>query len=364
MSNITIRNMGTTFDCAMWEKMASQGVSAVVQNYTKNNRPFISLNYPETLGKDENAPAAENKKSGVGKCVYRKQVSAGDSCIFFSHRNWIADRKYGIQIFNPNSGSVTVKKLKYGYCAGWDASPAAVQFLNDTSVTSKTLASGGVWWISEESIPVDTPFSGHLLINTSGPVIVTVYLYKSKSNISGNETIYPYSSDNGLDMQVYTGDGIGYDFAKTIELTIDAVSVASNTNLSKKNYYFTTGNGNSNELTPLTLEDGTVARVGAASPRENLGNWGCTYNYTVKVVNKTSVAKTVYGFVSSYGGRVAFKSSNTAGKTLETRKSWLFLQEVIPANSTKTFDYTFMLASHGTAACHHVFSLNSIADAP
>ena len=63
---------------------------------------------------------------------------------------------------------------------------------------------------------------------------MTVYLYKSKSNISGNETIYPYSSDNGLDMQVYTGDGIGYDFAKTIELTIDAVSVASNTNLSKK----------------------------------------------------------------------------------------------------------------------------------
>lgn len=364
MANITIRNTSTALTWNLAQKMTNQGVTRTTQSYTRNSRPIIYCNYPETLGADDTAPCAENNK-----IVFQKQVTAGETNIFFSHRNHVSGRYYGIQIYNPNTGSVTVKKLKYGYAAGWDASTAAKNYLADTTEESKTILSNQVWWVKQISIPTDPTnngvFAGHLLISATQSVIVTVYLYKSLSNIDGYETIYAYPSTI-YNNAVYSGSGTGYILSKSISLSIDASSTAA-TNLAKKNYHFVTGEPahvNTSEITSLTLQNGSIAKVNASSPLNNLGNWGTQYKFTVTISNNTSASKTVYGFLGAPSARVALQSTNTAGQSLESNKTWQFLQESIPANSSKTFDYTYMLGSHGASACNHVFSLSSTAETP
>ncbi len=366
MANFTLKNATSNLNWLVKNKAEAQSLTRDTATYSRNSTPFISVNYPEEIKVLTGNTAATAES---GRCVFQKKVPAGDTNVFYSHSNYTGSFKFGIQIYNTGANPITVKKLKYGNVLGWNSYDAAKTFLDDSAITQQTISGYGNWWIKEHDIPSSSflPFCGHLLFNSTGEVIVTIYIFQKKTNISGNESIFVYPT-NGWNKDKYSGAGIGDVLSKTVNLTIDSSSVSGMSNLGKNNYWFMTGEPNNPDagadITPLTLQDGSVARYNAASPRNNLGNWGTRYVYTINIQNKTSAAKTLYGFVSSYNARVAIKSANTVGKNLETNTTWRFMEETIPAGSSKTLNYTYMLASYGCGAVSHMFSLKPDGSSP
>jgi hypothetical protein len=375
MANFTLKNTGSNLDMKIADKGNAQLVTRDQSLFTRNTGTYFFTNFPEDINSvtGSGAPFGEN-----GYCVFRKQVPSGEAYVFYSHTNKSGKAfTYGIQVYNPTGATITVKKLKYGSCTGWTgAETAAKNYLDDTTVQTQNIASGGNWWIKEHNVPASTssPFCGHLLFNTTGSAIITAYMYTNKNNLTGTETIFPYTTFppyyNPDDLKKISGTATGYRLSKTFNLTIDASSVVSATNLGRNNFWFVTSeraytdSGMLSQIPPFTLQDNTTASPTAQPPRNESSNYGAEYNFTIRVQNKTSSAKTVYGFIGSYTARVALKSSNSAAKTLETNKAWRFIEESIPANTTKEFNYTYMLGSYGCAAAQHGFSINSNFDKP
>ena len=390
MATFNIKNpySNTGFDLIA-DKASLQNLVKDQTFFGRNSgRPIVYSNYPEKINwlTGPNAPTAENDK-----CLCQREVAAGETYVFYSHNNRTGKPfKLGIQIHNPteNGKTAEVTKLKYGYGnypgTYWDAQDAAIDYLNDDPDESQPIGIGGNLWICEHAVPANSgpnlPFCGHLLFDSTVPVIVTIYIYTNQNTVTGTATMVPYNTDYinvaaGDGMGVYSGYGDGYILDRQVPLTIEnpgsnADSFNSPKNINKNNYWFMTGEPSNpdacavDELTPITIENGQIAKAGAAGTLSNVGNWGTQYNFSVTINNKLDTPKTVYGFMGSMANRVVIKSNSIAGKNLSTYQTWRFFEETIPAKTAKTFDYTYMVGSLGTSATGHMFSLSPTADAP
>lgn len=323
---------------------------------------IMHTNYPEFISDNSGYAFAEK-----GYCTNQKTYGPGYVQVFFSHHNknrtpfW-----YGIHVFNPNSESVNVKILNWGFSTGFENTLSPVYQCFDTTQQSKSIERNGNWWVLEQQIPAApsggyTPFWGIVRLYVSKPVIITTYAFKDKSSLKGTEVPYPRSLNYSDDIQVHSGYGDGYCLKKTIDLKVSSLQ-------NKDSWYFTGEHGawgrNSGELTPIHLVgENLIATPESSDDNLNqLGNWTTQYDFTVNITNDTASPKTIYGFISGNSG-----NSNPVIKTDNYISGWSDLkettvrwfQETIPANTTYTYKYTYMQASYGCPSTQHAWSLSS-----
>ena len=334
---------------------------------TRNSNPWLYSNYPEAIGKNNKGLAlAENKY------FLNQQRVSGTAEIFFSHTNYTTSRLYvRVQAFNESSSTVTVTCDNYGGSAGWGKSIDAVKDFFSWKKTEVEIASGKGKWITPElSVPAGTskngvPFTGMCRFTSSGSVIVTVYAYRSESAVDGTAKAFPYDTEHSADGDnhtyppVYSGRGTGYYL--TFNHGTKYVS-----DLLNKPYIYTsndkTGYGNNNEIIPIELvESGLTASIDAShDDLTNLGNW-CAHNFnTITFKNDTNKTYTIYGYVGSTGTCQTINYGGTVmGLTLGApNNTWRWCEVVIAPNESCTVSWQHVVASYGTGASRHEWSIN------
>ena len=144
-------------------------------NYSLNTgSKWVYCNYPEK------PTVSALGDSSYGSCCVNRQTVDGTGQIFYSYNtnDLTTDCNFGIRVYNPGSSAVTVTRTNYGHSnsktdGGWDAESVKswYRFFISTSKTFSVPAKKSVW-ISEESAPKGTIFSGNLRMTTTGSVVV------------------------------------------------------------------------------------------------------------------------------------------------------------------------------------------------
>lgn len=138
--------------------------------------------------------------------------------------------------------------------SGWQTVPRQVwsNFFQNPGGQTYTLNSGGSAWVLEGSVAAGGLFNSCLRFDSTGPVIVTVYAYKVKSNINGTATPIPYQNES-----VYSGWGSGW-FLST-NLTLTASDILSQPQQSIYHSLSNCSSGNSQEMISINLVQGGTA---------------------------------------------------------------------------------------------------------
>lgn len=348
--------------------------------YTLNTEsPWIYCNYPENV--------KEEHLGEKGYFINRQSAPTGTGQIFYEHsiREISVDCYHGIRIYNGNNSNVTFKILNYGHAnrtsrnQNLESAESWYKYFKDINAATYTIAPKKSIWICEEKIPAKTGlFTGNLRFNTSAPVVIATYVYKNKNNIPDTTTFVPYSATPGkTESKVYSGLGSGYFFTakkqtlKISEFPSDGIVNFITHARNNTNY---TINGKSgtiqHEYIPLTLvsNKNLIAKyVGNTSndPLHNLGNWCAQYYFPFTFINDTNKAVTIKcrvlsksGATNSYAmpifncnGQIYRNSIYIASSPLY----WDWNKLTIPANSSKTFDFQFILGANSTTNMEHQF---------
>lgn len=337
-------------------------------SYTlNNNSKWIYCNYPEKI--------AEAHLAEKGYCLNQVKITeSGTAQIFYSYNTQKLSSaiKFGIQIFNPNKSAVTFKKMYVGHSDSEESNGWTNCIFNTwkrffkSSSSSTSIASNGVYWCLDEEISTGRIFTGSLRFNVTGPVIVTVYAYRSRTAIDGNAVPYPYDSSLG---KQYSGYGNGY-FYTASPITIKASELKNGSIGFKTNYpnginVTVNGNSKTTDLIPITLAS-PASKTVSAENGDNLGNWGVQYAITLKLQNDTSSDVTFRGYIrtdtesedwpivvsggAAYGAKLNTASSND-------KNAWNWFEQKVKAGTTDTATYQWIL---GTNSCHmfsHIFDL-------
>jgi hypothetical protein len=254
---------------------------------------------------------------------------------------------FGVQLYNPGAGSITVTKRNSGFAAGsgasgWRTVPGQVwsNFFQSPGGQTYTLNSGSSVWVLEGSVAAGDLFNACLRLESTGPVIVTAYAYKVKSNINGTATAIPYQGE-----AQYSGWGSGW-FLST-NLTLTATDILSQPQQSVYHSLCHCSSGNSQEMIPINLVQGGTASCNQASPLHNIGNWGAQYFFSVSLVNNTSAPRQFIGYVGANpaGAFVALQSGSVVKyKLLETstERRWKWMTQTVAAQSSATIDFQFI----------------------
>lgn len=321
------------------------------------------------------------------KCLNQQTVSAGTHKIFFSYQYTRGDLPtnsyFGIQVYNPNSSSITYTENNRGYgfnsnnyLGDWiqTAGTTVHNFLSNSSSTTQTIQSNKSIWLpsSNYALPSGTNLvTGLIKFNVSGSAIITVYMYSVLSNINGKAEILEKTDGNA---KQYSGisDGIKYQ----ANITLKASELNTNprrVQTCKQTIPNLTLNGvtNTSDLRPIKLANPSSTTISSTTANQNLGNWGFPYEITLTLNNDTSSSKTFYGYVRTDAGTdksyelipVINSGSNSYWTSLESNNtsipnSWRFFSKSVNANSTYTDTFTFVNGTNGTATNSLFFRLD------
>jgi hypothetical protein len=298
-------------------------------------------------------------------------VGAGTHQIFYSYSdniNALGPFTFGIQIYNPNSSSITFQKQKDSHrdtitSLGWAQAFGGVwaDFYGSSAGNSTTIASNSVYWVRENTIPNNSIFTGNMRFTVSGNATIILYVYKNKSKINGTATAYPWSNN---DYQ-YSGYGQGY-FYTASAITLKATELTGgkyfNTNYDKG---FTSliinGQSKATDAIPLTLCTGQSVYA----PGYNLGNWAVQYSYTLNLQNNTSSSKTFEGYVRTANNKdnwLVIQSGSACkyaslGPSYGNANAWKWLTKTFAANTTYSDSYQYILGANSTQGVNHIFKV-------
>ncbi|OUQ55781.1 hypothetical protein B5E58_11735 [Tyzzerella sp. An114] len=347
-------------------------------NYTLDkNKKFIYCNYPEALKNNMFGEANANNK-----CLNQVVVPAGTHQIFFSYQyNNSSDAAktpfyFGIQIFNPNSGTLSYKQLKLGHGTNYSsdkgswagvAGETIKDYFNSSSGNTVSIGANKSYWF-EKSLPnYSGLYSGLLEFQIDKQAIVTAYIYNNKGYIDGTATIIPKTDMGGQ----YSGYSDGYKYvANTITLYASELQnrkkyiKLNSTNISNLKINNTT---NSSDLLPIHLANPSSVTVSPTTSGQNLGNWGVIYEFPIKFVNDTSSAsktfniyiKTETNNVNEYciiNSGTDTKYATLSGNTSGMYNSWKCISVEVASNKTDTFRY--VLGTNSCAGKRLVFTVS------
>lgn len=365
-----LRTIGNIYDISVSDSPIStiesgKGKGRNVLSFSsseRNSGKIVYCNYPEFIGPTKGMAFAK-----YSYCPNRQTVGPGEVQVFFSHHNRTGKNLwYGIQIYNPSnttSAYVTLKNWGFGKTFDQTISPVEA-FLTTTQEDPREITHNGVWWVLQQQIPASssyTPFCGIIRFYVNRAVTVTSYVYENISEITGNEVVFPYSTEYADDLKVYSGYGNGFILNKTIDLNIGNMQ-------SQGDVWYYTGEPSSwgrnvDEITPIYLVgENKVAKPDSSDPNlTQVGNWTTQYDFTINVTNNTGSSKRLYGFISGNS-----KGSNPVISADGKIKGWQSLgaqtrrwfNENIPTG-VSTYKFTYMQASYGAAATNHAWSLSS-----
>lgn len=332
---------------------------------------WIYCNYPEQIDPvgveppfgDIGYGTSAKPEERLGYYINQQTVS-GTVEIFFSHDVVQGDFYYGIQVYNPNGSPVTVHKTNQGAIFNsWYAEDVWTEYFHGTS-ESYLLESGGNAWILEQYIPPYSvgdmhPFSGNICMSCSQPVIVSVFAYKDKSRLSGEEEPYPYRNHAS-----YSGVGEGFFNYATIQLKASELAAADGRFF--KTCHFEAPN--TGEIVPIHLF-GTqlTASADAAEPLNNLANWGVHNQITFELINDLASDMVFCGYLQTEaaGGTAVIRAiTETQGGITSSvnggSQKWKWLEQTVPANTKDTFAIQLVMGTYGNGPLHHMFTCRSV----
>lgn len=304
------------------------------------------------------------------KCLNQVVVPAGTHQIFFSYQyNNSADAAqtpfyFGIQIFNPNSGTLSYKQLKLGHGTNYStdkgswagvAGETIKDYFSSSAKSAVTINANKSYWFEKQLPNYSGLYSGLLEFQIDKQAIA--YIYKNKGYIDGTATIIPKTDMGGQ----YSGYSDGYKYvANTVfdKLFIFKPEIFVVFNFI---YFFVFCNSLAYkvivDLLPIHLANPSNITVSPTTNQQNLGNWGVIYEFPIKFVNDTgSSSKTFNIYIKTDTGRVNeycvinsgtdTKYATLSGDTPGMYNSWKCISKTVNTNITDTFRYVL-----GTNSC-------------
>ena len=342
------------------------------------NERLLYINYPESILPTTKCFANPNDGN---KYLFRTTLKANETVqLFFSHHNRTGSNiNYAILVYNPNGGTTArVTASNFGYEHGWNSAEFDpwIDFYNG-NLTYKDITGGTSKFLLDwRNIPSSSdPFSGIMRIESNYDVTLTVYAWKgtdtSVMDGAASETQFPYSKtinysdyDENIDKapnQKYTGIGKGY------YLTTNNTVTYSDVNSKTGGVYYALANcstQNSNEIIPIAISGTSYeAKKGAASPLNNLGNWGAQYQFKTTLDNRNNSTSQTFRcyigrnyeegkFVIKHGNNIGYCSMGLSSSTVGNAYKWNFLEVTVPAG--KTEDVIFQLV-HATCSSSPIY---------
>lgn len=353
----------------------------VSYTYNSSNK-WIYCNYPENL-----LTSHFGDSTLENKCLNQVTVSAGTHTIFFSYQynngtegGATTPFNFGIQVFNPLNKTLNFRILKSGYgtnrmddYGSWAgvAGKSFVDFFDSTPQVTRSISANGSYWFGTKELQNYSGLvSGAIQFTVSSQAIITVYAYESMSNIDGNATPV-YKADNGGQ---YSGLGQGCIYtAEPITLSaraLDGSGAYFLTNYKTIPSGKVTINGTpvTSDLMPITLANPSNKTISASTANSNLGNWGLIYEIPLVLVNDTDSPVTFKGYVktdTSHVGEYCIINDNSTttkyahlkGDAEGMYNSWNWLTQTVPANSTVTGTYRYVLGTNSCGSKRHIFTV-------
>lgn len=341
-------------------------------SYNKQGGRWIYCNYPETYTTSDIVTAS-------GGYVFNKVDVSGTKPhqVFFSYQPATAMVSYfNIQIYNTGNKAITLTVTNVGIRHTADSDFSS---LPDTQLWSAT--SGESWSDffngTNQTITVPVGESRWIVQNYVKPQLAGLITGNVRFNMgdsSDTADVYVYMADTmGLsgvgkspvpyvNAKYYSGYSDGYMLAANI--VVKASELSSN-----KCLYLNYPSGIKNmtiggtsvtsDLLPITLNNGSV--ISSNTSGQNLGNWGTQYVYTLSLQNDTSVAKTfnVYlrsSVTGSYDYPVIMSGSNMKYARMQAQ-AWKWLTVTVPANTTKTDTFQYILGTNSSDKKEMIFEL-------
>ncbi len=319
-------------------------------SFTRYSGKWIYCNYPERL------PADALGDFNEGNHYLNHVVVNGPAQLFASYVNDTGyDIYFGIQLYNSGSSTISITRQNNGHrhsgtYPNWCDVEGGVwsDFFSNPDGTTFSVSPGKAVWIFEQPVPVGKFFNSMVRFQTNGPLHCFPYVYRSRANINGTATCYPWVSG----AKQYRGEGDSYFIETTINLSVSQMPY--------KYYTCSCGSGNSNEITAI-YDPCASAWRSCSSPDNNLGNWGMQYLFKVTVSNDTGSTKRVRAYVGSDGTTGAFSVINYLGTVKwccrNANEWWNWLVDDIPAGQSRTYEYQFIHAANSYAPIIHGWRL-------
>lgn len=358
----------------------ARGVNVVDIAYAKGgNRKLLFINNPEQIFSGDLGDGNYGDKT-----ILRATGVMGAYRNYFEHLNRAGFTiGYGVQLYNPNSTSITVKVNGSGYEASVNGGrPFKQMFGNYSSTgTSYTVAAGGSLWLMRKdgSVANGSFFSGVIdFVVTGNPVIINNTAYRSFSSLDGSTTYMGYvqriEPDGTYEARLYKGDSDYTEVtASNLDFNISDGDAAGILPVRYPNYNLTTGYGS-----PITRTNGWISHIppsnnanaitidmlsfsmpgwGLIDPvlksdgegkYPNLGNWGVVY--------------TTSGSVSNYGTRtrnlsINLKANPTSSARIAYRGSDGVWRDLTMAAGSNIQHYTFSVPPGGVTTFQSKFVL-------
>ncbi|QUI21017.1 hypothetical protein HZI73_01330 [Vallitalea pronyensis] len=308
---------------------ASSAIPTTV-SYSKQSGTFLYCNNPEFINEGD---LADN-----GSIIYEELIPPGDAQAIFEHLNCTNQIfKYGVQVYNPNSTTLTVKvKRKGDSTSGWNGAPAWYEFYNDTSIENITIPSGRSKWIYiSNSVSHANVVSGVIEFNVNNYAIVNFYAFRNISYAEDGSARYigfitssradwfnppNYILQNG----VYKGEAPNLPIlTETFNWSIsDSTSGYLPVKYNNKQYDMLQTNTHEQANQPnaflddifeftVPLKNGGTTYINRS---ENLANWGVQYRHNIVIKNTGSKTRTVevgvYTISNGAGKRLVMKTPN------------------------------------------------------
>lgn len=316
--------------------------------YTKySDQTMLYCNHPETV--------SSTYLGDNNYCINKATINTSEALLYASCNSGVNSvTKFVVRVYNPNSYSVTIKKVNSGFnCTNnWYPQVGTYEsFFNAVSVSNTIPAHQSVW-IEDESVLANGRFEALMKYTLTGTLVMAVYLCKNKNNIGDNPSYPPISKNE------YSGTASAFYISTSNTLAATDL-LASYYNSAFYGIFSKNFSGNSTESNPITLLQGGTASEDS-STYNNVGNYGLQYAFSTTLKNdKTSGRVKFKGYVISNpeghcagissGGvaKAMFLGTNGAGSGAGYNR-WNFCEtNAINPGKSITLDYQYMHLGRG-----------------
>lgn len=255
-------------------------------NFKRYPGTWIYCNFPENL------PAAALGDARLGNKYLNRALVFGEAELFASYVNATgSDIKFGVLLCNAGPAVAGVLRKNQGHrhsgiYPDWCDVAGGVwrDFCSRTDQEILAIPPGGSAWIFEQPVPNNKFFNSALSLKTDLPLDCYVYVYRSRANIDGTASCYPWLPEApGKAARQYRGEGCSYVIETTAGLYASRMPYR---------YYTCHCPGARDEMTPI-YDPCAAAWRSCNNSDNNLGNWGLHHLFHVVVSNDTSEAQVI-----------------------------------------------------------------------
>lgn len=380
----------------MIQTLSAASSSNISLNYTLDTaKKWIYCNFPETFNLSHFGDGDLGNEVGGNHALNKVTVPAGEHQIFYSYNSCYnadsklalpASFKFGIQVYNSNSTAAQLQILNSAHRdtpsnrSWFDAEVGAISdFYASSAQAAVTIPAKSSVWIWEKDILKSYIFTGLIRLTVSKQVYINAYVYKDRYKLTGNASAVPCNPSTNR-MYSGLGDGCEYTASYTVLASALSTSKIQYFNLTSKKISGLKINGEtkSSDLIPLKLAASTGRTSVSAESDDNLGNWCVPYTFSVTLKNDTSASKTIAGYLESLAcqnttytdaeGIAVLRAwnqekschyRNITNTTNNPNKvtTWQWFKQTLPANSSMTFTYTFVMGTNSGAGWRQIFKL-------